>query len=201
MDPGKTHKESCMSRENSISDGRRHYVSALPQFDPGRLGLLLVLLMTGLFYSLMKPAIGGERVIAVVEVKLSEFTIEMPRTASPGEVTFSVTNAGTMEHNFEVEGEGIEKAFDTNLKPGETRNLQVNLPVGIYTVYCPVDDHKKRGMQLELRIAEQRTRGSMTPDELAQLLSAFGRGESDERGRVQTGSFLGPRIGGVEAVH
>lgn len=190
-----------MSRETSISDDRRHYVSALPRLDPGRLSLLLVLLMTGLFYSFMKPAIGGEGVIAVVEVKLTEFTIEMPRTVTPGEVTFSVTNAGTMEHNFEVEGEGIEKAFDTNLKPGETRNLQMNLPAGTYMVYCPVDDHKVRGLQLELRVAEQRASESMTPVELAQILISFGRGESDERGRVQTGSFLGPRIGSVEAVH
>jgi uncharacterized cupredoxin-like copper-binding protein len=170
-----------MSHESSIGNDRRHYVSTLPRLDHGRLSLLLVLLMTALFYSLMKPAISGERVIAVVEVKLTEFAIEMPRTAVPGEVTFSVTNAGTMEHNFEVEGEGIEKAFDTNLKPGETRNLQVNLPVGTYIVYCPVDDHKKRGMQLEIRIAEQRSSGSMTSGELAKILTGDSDGGRDTR--------------------
>jgi hypothetical protein len=31
-------------------------------------------------------------------------------------------------------GEGIEKKFDTPLKPGETRSLRVDLPAGTYMV-------------------------------------------------------------------
>jgi len=158
-------------RENLMSAARGHYADAPPQLDVGRLGLLMLLLLSGLLCSLMKPAIAGEHVIAVVEVKLTEFTIEMPRTVSPGQVTFSVTNAGTREHNFEMEGEGIEKKFDTNLKPGETRNLQVDLPAGTYAVYCSVDDHRERGMQLEIRVAQQRSAGAITPGESAQLLT------------------------------
>jgi uncharacterized cupredoxin-like copper-binding protein len=141
------------------SDTRDHWshTSMLPQRSIGRLGVLLVILMSVLLYAVSGPVAAGERLIAVVEVKLTEFIIEMPTTAPPGQMTFSVTNAGTMEHNFEVEGKGIEKKFDTNLKPGETRNLQVDLPVGTYTIYCTVDDHKERGMQLELKVAQQRT--------------------------------------------
>ena len=137
----------------------RHFwphASALPQRTIGRLGFLLMVLVGGLLYAVSGPVVAGEG-LAVVEVKLTEFMIEMPTTAPPGRLTFSVTNAGTMEHNFEVEGEGIEKKFDTNLKPGETRSLQVDLPAGTYTVYCTVDDHKERGMQLELKVAQQRT--------------------------------------------
>ena len=152
-----------MYRQSLMSDARRRYADALPQLDVGCLALLLVLILGALLYSLMKPVIAGERVIAVVEVKLTEFAIEMPSTVTPGKVTFSVTNAGTKEHNFEVEGEGIEKTFDTNLKPGETRNLQVDLPTGTYTVYCSVDDHKERGMQLKLRVAQQQTHRAMLP--------------------------------------
>jgi len=110
----------------------------------------------------MQPAIAGERVLAVVDVKLTEFTIEMPRTVTPGQVTFSVTNAGTREHNFEVEGEGVEKSFEIKLKPGETKNLQVDLPAGTYKVYCPMDDHQERGMQLEITVAQQQAEGAMT---------------------------------------
>jgi len=102
----------------------------------------------------------GEGPIPVVEVKLTEFLIEMPTTVPPGPVTFSVTNAGTMEHNFEVEGQGIEKRFDTPLKAGETRSLRVDLPAGTYIVYCPIDDHQKRGMQLELKVAQQQSDGA-----------------------------------------
>jgi plastocyanin len=152
-----------MLRENLMSDYSGPYLYALPRRSVGRLGLLLVVLVSGFLCSLIKPVIAGEHLIAVVEVKLSEFTLEMPSTVTPGQVTFSVTNAGTTEHNFELEGEGIEKKFDTNLKPGETRNLQVDLPAGTYTVYCSVDDHKERGMQLKLRVAQQQTHRAMLP--------------------------------------
>jgi uncharacterized cupredoxin-like copper-binding protein len=143
--------ESCMS-------GHRFHASALPQRALSRIGLLWVMLMSLLLSASIRPLLAGERPIAVVEVKLTEFTIEMPTTAPPGQMSFSVTNAGTMEHNFEVEGEGIEKTFDTPLQPGETRHLQVDLPAGTYMVYCSMDDHKERGMQLEFRVAQQRVR-------------------------------------------
>lgn len=157
-----------MYRETSMTDSRGRYADTHPRLDVGRLALLLILLLGALLYSLMKPAIAGERVIAVVDVKLTEYAIEMPRTMPPSPVTFSVTNAGITEHNFEVEGEGIEKTFDTNLKPGETRNLPVDLPAGTYMISCPVDNHQERSMQLEIRVAEQRSSGSITPGELAQ---------------------------------
>jgi plastocyanin len=134
-----------------------HCAYALPQHTIERLSLLLVVLVSSLFYTAIRTVGGGEDLIAVLEVRLTEFAIEMPTTVPPGRVTFSVTNAGTMEHNFEVEGEGIEKKFDTNLKPGETRHLQVDLPTGTYTVYCSVNNYKERGMQLELKVAQQRS--------------------------------------------
>jgi uncharacterized cupredoxin-like copper-binding protein len=99
----------------------------------------------------------GDAPLPIIEVKLTEFAIELPKTVPVGKMIFSVTNAGTMEHNFEVEGKGLEQKFEMNLKPGETRNLQVDLPPGTYTVYCPVNDHKKRGMQLELMVAQQQS--------------------------------------------
>jgi hypothetical protein len=114
-------------------------------------------------------AMAGDAPIPIIEVKLTEFAVELPKTVPVGKMIFSVTNAGTMEHNFEVEGQGIEQKFDTNLQPGETRNLQVDLPVGKYTVYCPLNDHKKRGMQLELMVAEQQSH-SMTPPKMVRGL-------------------------------
>jgi hypothetical protein len=70
-----------------------------------------------------------------IEVSLTEYDIEMSNplyaieelsSFPAGSQTFRVTNNGTTEHNFEVECQGIEKALETNLSPGETQTMQLN---------------------------------------------------------------------------
>lgn len=94
------------------------------------------------------PGPGG----TVVEARLSEYKIEMPASLRAGTITFRVTNAGTMEHNFVVEGQGIKRTLDNNLQPNETNTLQVNLTPGTYQVYCPIDDHRSLGMLVNLTV-------------------------------------------------
>ncbi len=76
----------------------------------------------------------------------------MPSSVPAGPVAFVVTNQGTVEHNFEVEGEGIEEEFEENLTPGETKTLTVDLMPGTYEVYCPVGNHEDEGMTTELAV-------------------------------------------------
>jgi hypothetical protein len=85
----------------------------------------------------------------VVEVGLTEFTINMPTSVPAGPTIFRVTNNGAAEHNFEIEGQGIDQSFDTNLQPGESRDLQVDLVAGTYRIYCPVGNHEAQGMVIE----------------------------------------------------
>jgi uncharacterized cupredoxin-like copper-binding protein len=87
-----------------------------------------------------------------VEVKLTEYKIEMPASVSAGATTFEVTNAGEGTHCFEIEGNGIEKALKPRLKKGESGSLQMDLKPGTYKVYCPVLGHKRRGMSLDLTV-------------------------------------------------
>jgi uncharacterized cupredoxin-like copper-binding protein len=87
-----------------------------------------------------------------VEVKLTEYKIEMPASVSAGATTFKVTNTGEGTHGFEIEGNGIEKALKPRLKKGESGSLQVDLKPGTYEVYCPVLGHKRRGMSLDLTV-------------------------------------------------
>jgi uncharacterized cupredoxin-like copper-binding protein len=87
-----------------------------------------------------------------VEVKLTEYKIEMPPSVGAGVTTFKVTNAGEETHGFEIEGNGTEKALKPRLKKGESSSLQVDLKPGIYKVYCPVHGHKMRGMSLDLTV-------------------------------------------------
>jgi uncharacterized cupredoxin-like copper-binding protein len=97
------------------------------------------------------------------EVSLTEYEIEMFNplyeieelaSFSTGSQTFRVTNNGTTEHNFEVEGQGIEEAFETNLSPGETQTMQLNLEPGTYEVYCPVGNHREQGMEMRLTVTQ-----------------------------------------------
>jgi uncharacterized cupredoxin-like copper-binding protein len=87
-----------------------------------------------------------------VEVKLTEHRIDMPSSLEAGATTFKITNAGKAEHNFAVEGEGIDKELDANLEPGATGTLIVELKPGTYKVYCPVGNHEEKGMKMQLTV-------------------------------------------------
>lgn len=89
---------------------------------------------------------------AAIQVSLTEFEIGMPERLSAGETVFHVTNEGTVEHNFEVEGQGIERELQEDLRPGESDTLRVELEPGTYRIYCPVNDHEDRGMSMEVRV-------------------------------------------------
>jgi hypothetical protein len=88
----------------------------------------------------------------VVQVSLSEFVIDMPDELPAGRTTFEVTNDGTMPHNLLIVGPRVDVSFEQNLQPGETGSYTVNLSQGIYTVYCPVGNHRGQGMELSLKV-------------------------------------------------
>ena len=77
----------------------------------------------------------------------------MPDSLPAGPTTFTVTNDGTIEHSFEIEGQGIEQQLEHHLKPGESMDLQVDLAPGTYEVYCPVDGHKEQGMERDVTVS------------------------------------------------
>jgi uncharacterized cupredoxin-like copper-binding protein len=87
-----------------------------------------------------------------VEVKLTEYKIEMPALIGTGATTFNVTNTGNETHGFEIEGNGIEKVLKPRLRKGESGSLQVDLKPGTYKVSCPVIGHKWHGMSLDLTV-------------------------------------------------
>lgn len=87
-----------------------------------------------------------------VEVKLSERQIDIPKRLEPGKTAFVVHNSGKEKHNFEIQGEGIEKKFFSDIGPNETKVLHVNLKPGNYKAYCPVKDHSSEGMSVNLTV-------------------------------------------------
>ncbi|MFI8822837.1 plastocyanin/azurin family copper-binding protein [Streptomyces sp. NPDC053431] len=88
-----------------------------------------------------------------VNADLADFRITLSRQSfDPGRYAFVAKNTGQHQHALEIEGPGGENKTRT-LQPGESTTLTVTLASGTYTVYCPVDGHKDRGMKTEITVA------------------------------------------------
>ena len=97
-----------------------------------------------------------------VTARLSEWKVELSEATVPeGAVTFTVTNAGSIPHGFEVEGRGLEQQTAL-LQAGSSATLTVTLQPGTYEIYCPVgeDSHKKLGMETHLKVVGASSPGS-----------------------------------------
>ena len=87
-----------------------------------------------------------------VDVTLSNDKIDMPTNLEPGKTAFVVKNAGNEKHNFVVRGKDGTHKFTVALQPNETKVLHVQLKRGTYTAYCPMDGHRKEGMETTLTV-------------------------------------------------
>lgn len=73
-------------------------------------------------------------------------------TVPAGSVTFSVKNAGTEEHEFEIfKGESVVDEVE-GLVPGLTKELKVTLEAGSYTYVCKLNGHDVLGMKGTLTV-------------------------------------------------
>jgi plastocyanin len=111
------------------------------------------------------PAAGGEALeISETEYSLDPSSLEVDST---GEVTIRVTNDGSIAHALEVENEdaGIEEETE-EIQPGESAELTVNLSAdGSYELYCPIGDHRERGMEGTLAVGGGGAAPTTTGDE------------------------------------
>ena len=95
-----------------------------------------------------------ERPAATVAITETEFEISPaePSADSAGVVRFEVKNDGEIAHALEVEG--ADGKYETSdIAPGETATLDVELPKGSYTIYCPIGNHRDQGMEGTVSIA------------------------------------------------
>jgi uncharacterized cupredoxin-like copper-binding protein len=104
--------------------------------------LLIPILLLGL-----TAAMAAEK---TVEVRLTEYTIEMPQTLPPGPTIFLVRNEGQKSHSFKIQGPGIDAMLEAVVRPKETGTLQVTLQPGEYQIHCPIGSHAAKGMTMKL---------------------------------------------------
>ena len=96
------------------------------------------------------PASGAPGVVKVTarEMQFDPSTITVPA----GEVTFQVTNSGTIEHEFEIfKGDTVVDEVE-GLVPGVTLPLTVTLQAGDYTYVCKLAGHEEAGMKGTLTV-------------------------------------------------
>ena len=102
------------------------------------------------------PASGGPGASAPagsIQVEAKEYAFT-PSTVlvTTNSVTFSVKNAGTQEHEFEIfKGETVVDEIE-GLVPGLTKTLTVTLEPGSYTFMCKLNGHDQLGMKGNLTV-------------------------------------------------
>ena len=91
---------------------------------------------------------GGE----TVDLSETEYKITpADPTVKAGTVTFAISNDGSIDHNIEIEGNGVEEESDT-FSAGDSGELTVDLEPGTYEMYCAIDGHKDLGMEGEITV-------------------------------------------------
>ena len=89
-------------------------------------------------------------VVAVQAAKESAYSFTPSAITVPaGSVTFSVRNAGSEEHEFEVfkaDGTTVVDEIE-GLVPGLTKSLTVTLEPGTYQFMCKLNGHDQLGMK------------------------------------------------------
>jgi uncharacterized cupredoxin-like copper-binding protein len=89
-----------------------------------------------------------------VAVTETEFKIALPSTQlKAGPVTFDVKNAGKIEHDLVVTGQGLTEGTP-RFNGGQSRTLKVTLKPGTYELFCSVPGHKEAGMDTKITVTK-----------------------------------------------
>ena len=82
-----------------------------------------------------------------------DLTPDVVTIVPPGVFRFVAVNRGAVRHALVIEGEDLH-AETATIAPGETASLLLELKAGMYSVYCPVDDHAAMGMRARIDVRE-----------------------------------------------
>ena len=87
-----------------------------------------------------------------VQVTITDEGVQMPRSLRAGKTAFIVANTGKEKHNFEIEGENLDKSFWFAIAPKDSKTMQVDLKPGTYEAHCGVDGHAGKEARVKLAV-------------------------------------------------
>lgn len=90
----------------------------------------------------------GDEAATPPRIEATEFEFTPAQvTVERGEHEFQIVNRGEVEHALEIHTPGGEVETD-RVAPGESATVTADLSeAGTYEMYCPVGDHRQRGME------------------------------------------------------
>lgn len=93
---------------------------------------------------------GAGAATGTIDVSLTEFAIGGNFNAPVGDVTFNITNDGSLNHDLVVTG----LAKTAQIAAGGTDTLVLaNLTPGTYEIFCDLPGHKASGMVTTLKVS------------------------------------------------
>lgn len=96
---------------------------------------------------------GGAAVATAVTATEQEFSLTLSTTTfKAGPYTFTVHNAGKFAHNLTIEGPGVDRISSPTTPGGGTATVRVTLARGAYELWCSVDSHKDKGMDMMITV-------------------------------------------------
>jgi plastocyanin len=130
--------------------------------------------VVGVFFALV--GLGLAHAQSAITMTASEFAFQPTTvTAAPGTVTFNLQNGGQFPHNIQIDGMA-NSVFADNLTSGQSASATVTLAPGTYTFWCPVSNHRERGMEGTLTVAgaSAARAGGVDPLALSAMLGTVG---------------------------
>jgi uncharacterized cupredoxin-like copper-binding protein len=85
--------------------------------------------------------------VGVIE---KDYSITLNKTSfTAGSHTFRVKNQGSFPHNLTIEGPGVDKKNSPTMPGGQSGSVTIALQKGSYELWCSVDSHKDKGMDMK----------------------------------------------------
>lgn len=128
---------------------------------------------------------GGGATSDVIEISMNEFSFSPNNIVAAEGATLSITNDGSVAHNFEIPSEGLASG---DVNAGATGEVSLaGLAPGTYNIVCTVAGHEDAGMTGTVKIVEAGSDEATTGSEDEMVMT---NDEMDAMMKVRTDAFL-----------